>query len=60
MKELKKKKPSYIELYERVRDDIVKGIYRQGEKLPSKRFMAEKNMRFPNIQCLKSLQPFMK
>lgn len=41
MKLKKECKPAYISIYEKVRDDIVKGIYRHGEKLPSKRVMAE-------------------
>lgn len=31
----------YIELYEKTRDNIIKGIYEKGTKLPSKRVMAE-------------------
>lgn len=35
------KEPQYLQLYKFVRDDIVKGIYPLGSKLPSKRTMAE-------------------
>lgn len=33
-------RPAYLQLYERVRGDIVSGAYGYGEKLPSKRVMA--------------------
>ena len=33
--------PAYLQLYKQVRDDIVKGIYRPGSKLPSKRIIAD-------------------
>lgn len=33
--------PAYLQLYKQVRDDIVKGIYLNGDKLPSKRTIAE-------------------
>ncbi len=33
--------PAYLQLYKQVRDDIVKGIYPPGSKLPSKRTIAE-------------------
>lgn len=36
-----KKSPAYLQLYRRVRDDIVKGVYPFGSKLPSKRTVAE-------------------
>lgn len=35
------KRPVYLQLYSRLRDDIVKGIYPFGSKLPSKRSLAE-------------------
>lgn len=34
-------KPAYIQLYEQIRADIVKGVYSYGYKLPSKRILAE-------------------
>lgn len=34
------KSPAYLQLYMQVRDDIVKGIYPRGTKLPSKRVIA--------------------
>ncbi len=33
--------PAYIQLYEQVKRDIVQGAYRFGERLPSKRTMAD-------------------
>ena len=33
--------PAYLQLYKQVRDDIVKGIFPYGSKLPSKRTIAE-------------------
>ncbi len=33
--------PAYLQLYKQVRDDIVKGIYPYGSKLPSKRTIAD-------------------
>ena len=33
--------PAYIQLYEQVRDDIIKEVYRYNTKLPSKRLVAE-------------------
>jgi len=33
--------PAYIQLYNQLRDDIISGIYSEGEKLPSKRLLAE-------------------
>ena len=33
--------PAYLQLYEQVRDDIVKEIYSFGDKLPSKRMIAD-------------------
>lgn len=33
--------PAYLQLYKQVRDDIVKGIYPFGSKLPSKRIIAD-------------------
>lgn len=35
-------KPAYILLYEKIRGDIVNGIYKKGEKLPSKRALSDK------------------
>lgn len=35
-------KPAYLSLYEKIRNDIVKGVYRRGEKLPSKRVLSDK------------------
>ena len=37
----KTKRPVYLELYERIKADIVGGVYSHGEKLPSKRGLAE-------------------
>ena len=34
-------KPAYLLLYEALRDDIVRGIYPSGVRLPSKRVLAE-------------------
>lgn len=36
-----KSEPAYIQLYMLLRDDIVKGIYPRGTKLPSKRLLAD-------------------
>lgn len=36
-----KKRPVYLELYSKIRDDIVKGVYTYNSKLPSKRSLAE-------------------
>ncbi|MBR2970671.1 MAG: PLP-dependent aminotransferase family protein [Clostridia bacterium] len=36
----KKKAPAYLQLYMQVRDDIVKGFYPTGSKLPSKRVVS--------------------
>lgn len=33
--------PAYLQLYKRVREDIVKGVYPYNEKLPSKRTMSD-------------------
>ncbi len=33
--------PAYLQLYKQVREDIVKGIYPSGSKLPSKRIIAD-------------------
>lgn len=35
------KRPFYLKLYEQVREDIIKGVYKYGEKLPSKRLVAD-------------------
>ncbi len=43
MAERKKKEPLYMQLYLRLRDDITGGVFSEGEKLPSKRTLAEKN-----------------
>ena len=32
--------PAYLQLYKQVREDIIKGIYPYGSKLPSKRLIA--------------------
>lgn len=37
----KDKKPSYLQIYTLIRNDIVGGIYKNGEKLPSKRLLSE-------------------
>ncbi|MCR4815022.1 MAG: winged helix-turn-helix domain-containing protein, partial [Lachnospiraceae bacterium] len=33
----------YIRIYEEIKRDIVRGIYKTGEKVPSKRLLAEEN-----------------
>ena len=38
---LKNDTPIYLQLYEQIKDDILKGIYPYGAKLPSKRLVAE-------------------
>ncbi len=35
------KKPAYLQLYEQLREDIVAGIWREGDKLPSKRLLSQ-------------------
>lgn len=35
--------PSYIRLYRKLREDIVSGVYAFGDRLPSKRLLAEEN-----------------
>ena len=35
------KKPAYLQLYEQIRDDVVKGAYRFYDKIPSKRLLAQ-------------------
>lgn len=35
------KSPVYIQLYEQLKRDIVEGVYKSGQKLPSKRLLAE-------------------
>ncbi len=35
------KKPAYLQLYEKIRADVVDGVYPYGAKLPSKRLIAE-------------------
>ncbi len=37
-----KSKPSYLQLYEKIKNDIINGVYSYHEKLPSKRIMADK------------------
>jgi len=37
----KSKNSSYIQLYEMIRDDIISGVYQYGDKLPSKRTIAD-------------------
>jgi len=37
----KGKSPAYIQLYEQLKRDIVEGVYKSGQKLPSKRLLAE-------------------
>ncbi|MGN1320017.1 MAG: PLP-dependent aminotransferase family protein [Acutalibacteraceae bacterium] len=34
-------KPAYLQIYEQLKKDIVKGVYSLGAKLPSKRFLSE-------------------
>lgn len=36
-----KKEPAYLQLYIQMREDIVNGVYKNGEKLPSKRLVAD-------------------
>lgn len=38
-----KKEPAYLQLYEKIRNDIVQGSYQMNEKLPGKRILAEQN-----------------
>ena len=33
--------PAYLQLYRQLRSDIAREVYRPGEKLPSKRLLAE-------------------
>lgn len=35
------KEKAYMQIYKQFRDDIVKGVYKYGDKLPSKRILAE-------------------
>lgn len=37
----KEKRPVYLQIYSKIREDIVNGIYLYNEKLPSKRILAE-------------------
>ncbi|MBQ4617764.1 MAG: PLP-dependent aminotransferase family protein [Clostridia bacterium] len=39
--EKKADKPAYLQLYRQMRDDVVAGVFRYGDKLPSKRLLAE-------------------
>ena len=34
-------RPAYMQLYALIRDDIIDGVYKLGDKLPSKRIMAD-------------------
>ena len=34
-------RPAYMQLYALIRDDIIDGVYQLGDKLPSKRLMAD-------------------
>ena len=38
---MKKREPVYIRIYEKIKEEIVEGIYEKGAKLPSKRTLAE-------------------
>ena len=38
-----KMRSKYLKLYEQIKEDIVQGIYKKGDKLPSKRTLAEEN-----------------
>ena len=40
---MKKEKPRYMDLYEKIRDDITGGFYPYGARIPSKRTSAEEN-----------------
>lgn len=37
----KQNRPIYLQLYKQIRDDIIGGVYAYGEKLPSKRLLAD-------------------
>ena len=37
----KNQRPAYLFLYRQLRDDILRGVYPQGGRLPSKRLLAE-------------------
>ena len=37
----KEEHPVYLQLYRQIREDIVRGNYKTGDKLPSKRLLAE-------------------
>ena len=39
----KKGKTKYIKIYEKIKNDIVNGVYKKGDKLPSKRITAQEN-----------------
>lgn len=39
--DLNSKQSAYIQLYEQLRNDIINSVYKYGEKLPSKRLLAE-------------------
>lgn len=41
MKNTEVREPAYLKLYKSIRDDIVRGIYPYGSKLPSKRTLSE-------------------
>ncbi len=36
------KTKAYMDLYLKIRNDIIRGIYQTGDKLPSKRILADK------------------
>ncbi len=38
---MKKDQPAYLAIYKRIRDDIENNVYKNGEKLPSKRVLAD-------------------
>ena len=37
----KTKRPIYLQLYKQIRDDVIKGVYPFGGRLPSERILAE-------------------
>ena len=39
----KRRLPRYLQLYREIREDITEGRYRLGERLPSKRLLAEEH-----------------
>ena len=38
---MKRKKPAYLTLYEKIKKEIVEGVYVNGNRLPSKRVLAQ-------------------